>query len=394
MQPQTPNKNRLPKPSEDHEGNQFDSIQAMCDYWGVTRNAFAKRIRLGWSLKEALTEKNKQPIKDHLGNEFNTQKEMCKHYNISPTTFYQRIYKHGWSLEEALTIAIHGKIQDHLGNTFHSIEEMCVYYNISLQTFNDRRKKGWSIKKTLTEPTTHTNRNHKNHKDHLGNEFSSIKKMCKYWHIYPKLYNTRRQKNWSIEKALTEPTTKIIQDHLGNEFRSTAAMCSHYGIDTDTFNNRMKKGWSIEKALTKKPKNTKNLPAVDPLGNKFQSAKQMCEHYKADYKLYHHHITTGYTVAEALKIIPIIGPRLFEKRLDDHLYVYKPIPDKLNGKAFYFKCSFDDNETVMTRNEIIEHLLSELKKEEQDATTNHKKDQDHASCRPQRKPVQFHAGNV
>ena len=376
MQPQTPNKTRLPKPSEDHEGNQFDSIQAMCDYWGVTRNAFVKRIQLGWSLREALTEKNKQPIKDHLGNEFNTQKEMCKHYNISPTTFRARIKKNGWPLEKALTTNTCEKFQDHLGNVFKSKEEMRAHYNISLQTFNDRRKKGWSIKKALTEPTTHTN------KDHLGNEFTSIKKMCEYWRISTKLYNTRRKKNWPIEKILTEPTTETAKDHLGNEFKTTAAMCSHYGINNDTFNNRIKKGWSIEKALTKKPKNIKDLPAVDPLGNKFQSAKQMCEYYKTDYKLYHHRITTGYTVAEALKIIPIIGPQLSKKRLDDHLYVYKPIPDKINGKAFYFKCLFDDDETVMTRNEIIEYLLSKLKKEKQDATTNHKENQDHASCRP------------
>lgn len=367
MQPQTPNKTRLPKPSEDHEGNQFDSIQAMCDYWDVTRNAFVKRIQLGWSLREALTEKNKQPIKDHLGNEFNTQKEMCKHYNISPTTFHARIEKNGWSLEKALTTNTRETYQDHLGNTFHSIEEMCEYHNISLQTFNKRRKKRWSIKRALTEPTAHTN------KDHLGNEFTSIKKMCEYWHISTKLYNTRRKKNWPIEKILTEPTTEITQDHLGNEFKTTVAMCSHYGINNDTFNNRIKNGWSIEKALTTKPKNTKDLPAIDPFGNKFQSAKQMCEHYEADYKLYHRHITTGYTVAEALKIIPIIGPQLFKKRLDDHLYVCKPIPDKINGKAFYFKCLFDNEETVMTRNEIIKHLLSKLKKGEQNANTGNKK---------------------
>ena len=42
--------------------------------------------------------------------------------------------------------------------------------------------------------------------DYLGNEFKSIKDMCEFHHIPPKIYDNRvNRQHWSMEKALTTP---------------------------------------------------------------------------------------------------------------------------------------------------------------------------------------------
>ena len=42
-------------PCADHEGREYPSEQAMCDAWGMSVAMFKGRLRLGWSLEDALT---------------------------------------------------------------------------------------------------------------------------------------------------------------------------------------------------------------------------------------------------------------------------------------------------------------------------------------------------
>lgn len=46
--------------------------------------------------------RNEKP-KDHLGNEYNTIQEMCEHWGIEYRRFYYRIHNYKWSLEKSLT---------------------------------------------------------------------------------------------------------------------------------------------------------------------------------------------------------------------------------------------------------------------------------------------------
>ena len=38
----------------DHKGNGFNSLEELCDFWGLSVKTFNKRIRDGLSLKDAL----------------------------------------------------------------------------------------------------------------------------------------------------------------------------------------------------------------------------------------------------------------------------------------------------------------------------------------------------
>lgn len=88
--------------------------------------------------------------------------------------------------------------------------------------------------------------------DHLGNTFSSIAEMSKYWNINYKTLINRLNKGWDIEKALITPILKKKQqctDHLGNTFNSIAEMAKYWNINKSTLKNRLNGGWSIPQAI-------------------------------------------------------------------------------------------------------------------------------------------------
>lgn len=66
--------------------------------------------------------------------------------------------------------------------------------------------------------------------DHVGNYFSTISGMCKYWGISPDLYIKRLSRGWSQKDALTkarrnrQPVIKQIIDENGNVFSSISEM--------------------------------------------------------------------------------------------------------------------------------------------------------------------------
>ena len=44
----------MAKPIQDFEGNKFESIKAMCRFWGIDTGTYARRIKK-MSMREALT---------------------------------------------------------------------------------------------------------------------------------------------------------------------------------------------------------------------------------------------------------------------------------------------------------------------------------------------------
>ena len=95
-------------------------------------------------------------------------------------------------------------------------------------------------------------------RDHLGAEYPSVTAMCEAWGVARHVYWHRvKRKGWSIEKALTTPVgkrgrSKPCVDHLGNRYDSAKEMCDAWGVDQTTYSRRVKKGWTVEDALTKR----------------------------------------------------------------------------------------------------------------------------------------------
>lgn len=159
-------------PCTDHEGNQFESKRAMCDYHGVPYNIYHSRLKSGYSLEECLSKepiqrtkgrvhtdsksaevtqrtktKNKLYI-DHKGNKFETVKAMCRFHGISKDIFRARC-RAGLSLEECLASYKDTSHTDYEGRRFKSIQEMCIFYDINLETFLSRLNLGYSVNEIL-----------------------------------------------------------------------------------------------------------------------------------------------------------------------------------------------------------------------------------------------------
>jgi dCMP deaminase len=201
----------------DHLGNEYKSITNMCKHWGIAPGVFSHRIYDGWDLEDALTIptrrvnhiNNANKCTDHLGNEFRSLNEMCEHYGIESNTFTQRLGR-GWGLKQALTEPVipnpnranrelkednkKCKYIDPEGNQFDTKLEMCKHWGVRLDVFNYREALGYSLEQCL---------NGKKVVDHLGNEFSTQVEMCDYWGVNIGTYNWRRRSGWDLEESLT-----------------------------------------------------------------------------------------------------------------------------------------------------------------------------------------------
>ena len=100
-------------------------------------------------------------------------------------------------------------------------------------------------------------------------------------------------------------------DHLGNVFETKTAMCQHYGTDRTTYNKRIKKGLSIEQALSTGRIPKKGQKSVDHLGNIYETKTDMCNHYRIDRSVFNKRIKNGWSLEDALTI-PLRKPTVFD----------------------------------------------------------------------------------
>ena len=149
-------------------------------------------------------------------------------------------------------------MKDHLGNKFSSVNEMAKYWGISYFAYKGRLDRGWSLEKILTTPVKKKTIV-KDCVDFKGNVFPSIKSMAENYEVpYSTLYQhiTRGMSPAeALEYLLSQEKGKQeVTDHLGNSFSSYSKMAEFYKIPSGTLSTRLKRGWSLEEALTGKRK--------------------------------------------------------------------------------------------------------------------------------------------
>lgn len=84
------------KKIKDHEGTEFPSITALCEYYGIERKTFCQRIKRGWSLEDALTvEVCPSPLKSSLSEKERARLYFKKYYpqHKERLNAYSREYK-------------------------------------------------------------------------------------------------------------------------------------------------------------------------------------------------------------------------------------------------------------------------------------------------------------
>jgi len=222
----------MKKECKDHLGNTYASKKDMCIFWNIPYNIFLRRLSLKWSIKDALTipintnisyaNTHRTKYIDHEGHIFKTLKEMCSYWNISRSVYAKR-RKLGWSVKDALTKKVDINltknrkrlVEDPYGNKFYNKNELCSFHNIRKSTLNSRLKKGMTMQEAIELPVGPCNRlSTKSIRiDHLGNEYSSQAEMCKYWDIPQMTFRGRINNGCSIEEALTLPKNLYIGEY-------------------------------------------------------------------------------------------------------------------------------------------------------------------------------------
>ena len=141
-------------------------------------------------------------------------------------------------------------------------------------------------------------------KDHLGKEYSSLTDMCNTYHIRMCTYLARIKRGMSVEQALTinvkATGNKQVVDPLGNVYDNAHNMCKAHGISYTEYNDRKNKGCSLKECLTKKKKARYEDETIDHLGNKYNSLFDMCKAYKIERNLYKSRRDKGYSIEESL----------------------------------------------------------------------------------------------
>lgn len=351
----------------DYNGQSYESKDDMLKVYGLKSDTFDNRIKSGWSLERALTtpvKERRKPV-DHTGRHFTNTQEMCDFWGVNISTYSDR-RRHGHTIEESLTGTNLRKggsraivCTDHTGQNFPSIKDMCNHWHVSVNYYKKKIAEGFSIKDALTT----SSQRYQIH-DHLGNAYSCIDDMCDAYHITKSVYYNRNRAKWSLEKILTTPLrhTKTVKhetkaertDHLGTVYPDIQSMCDAYSIEVLTYQRRLERGWDKKTALTEPIDTTKHgMQVTDPYGNQFPMLKDMLAHYQIKTSAWFERKRKDYTDAEALGIIPLIGPQIKNQKVNDNLYIFKAILDE-ETDVLYFHCFSDNKETLYCRNDLLE----------------------------------------
>lgn len=290
------------------------------------------------------------PAIDHLGNIFETKTAMCQYYGVDRTTYDKRI-KNGLNVEQALKacrLPKKGqKSVDHLGNIFETKTDMCNHYHIDHTTFNKRIKNGWSLKDALTTPL----RKHVVF-DHNGITYDSTASMCEAYHITESLYSFRKDCGYSLEQRLCGKREGCIVDDKGYEYDTIEEMCNDKGVNASTFRTRQRRGASLRECLYGigvDDEDTDIAILNKIFSMSFSSIRNACHHNNMAAHVYRNRRKKGYTIEESIGIIPLIGPTIRDCIVNEDFQVIE------NVSAAYFKCILNGRETILHHDDIIDY---------------------------------------
>ena len=187
-----------------YKGVTYKNLKACAIAYGLSYTTLRSRLNSGLTMEEALTKPLHGIVAcDHKGRTYPTMRAMAEAYGLSYMTLRSRLNS-GLTMEEALTMPLHGIVAcDHKGRTYPSMSAMARAYGLSYITLRTRLYSGLTMEEALTKPLRASHGAHKCI-DHLGQEFSSIKAMCKHWNVLYESFFYRINQGMSVEKALTE----------------------------------------------------------------------------------------------------------------------------------------------------------------------------------------------
>lgn len=178
----------------DHLGNEYKGLVDMARAYNITYNALRAGMKKGKPLDEILKPRDKNKLLKTMDNKFNSIKEACEYYGISKCTFYKKI-KLGYSCNE-----IFRSIKR------ENITEICKQCGISHYKYGQLIKNGYSINDIIEY--SKINKKEKI-KDFQGNEYNCISDMCKHYNINKGTFAQRIKRGIPLKDALLIPAVGI-----------------------------------------------------------------------------------------------------------------------------------------------------------------------------------------
>lgn len=198
-------------PVTDHLGNAYPSTSEMCRAYGIRFDTFKARLTSGKSLEEALTRipsyTTSIPCQDHLGNHYNSQIEMARTYGLTKDQFIAR-RRLGWDLERILTTPVGNGANNQAfvfnGTSYTSKRDFCRKNGLNYDVFIHRTNAGMSFEEAVAAAIKSKNRPRLDPVDHKNNRYTSIKEMCEAYGVSVNTLTYRLKHNWTLEDALTK----------------------------------------------------------------------------------------------------------------------------------------------------------------------------------------------
>jgi len=196
------------------------------------------------------------------------------------------------------------EVYDHMGNYFSSLSGMCKYWGISPDLYLKRLSRGWSQKDVLTKARRGVKQKTSVIRDKYGRVFTSLVDMCRFYNVNVDTYKERRQAGFSQEMCLLkcQVYTTTIQDHTGREYASLKDMCIAWGISEDVFLNRLNRGDTMKETLEVVFGRFK-LPLVDLKNRRYASCIDLCKENRVDIFKLRKLLVDGYSRGQALILL-------------------------------------------------------------------------------------------
>lgn len=379
----------------------YSSVKELAAAYGAHYGNVVRRLRYGWSIEQALGLAVKPSRKAHnaeilvsKSGQFSSIREAAETFGIKEATIANRL-RLGWSIDEALGLDAHPEIE-RVGNRVvcegqehSSIASFAKHYGQNVVRVRRRLMSGWTPEQAIDlEPSpprfrdekgaerdhawTHkvitkegnllpatvsgayrvyVIRNTLNGKEYVGITTNDLKARLRgHWRMvrigrHSKLYNAMRKaeraknkKAFVIElirndaKDFTELQEQEIAEINrrgtikngyntaaggsigtskqifidGEVFPSQQAAATFYGVDPRVFSLRITRlGWSPEKAAGITKHQLYQRHQVEVRGQVFGSLKEAAEHFGMDYGLVHsRYVTNGWSLEESLDLSP------------------------------------------------------------------------------------------
>lgn len=175
------------------DGNRYASIAEMCRATGLDKHVIYGRLRIGWTLEQAVAGTNEdtgydsseRPCTGPDGKEYPSISAMCGACGLSVSVVNSRLLR-GMTLEEAVRPPEYGSrsCADHTGKRHASKEAMCAAWHVNAATYAGRIRRGWTMEQALTAPVEC----HDGKSDPFGRTYASAEALTEAWHVTAGLY--------------------------------------------------------------------------------------------------------------------------------------------------------------------------------------------------------------